>query len=799
MRTVLLAVAAAAVLAATPLRAQDKKAARRADRRPRSQPSGEAQGAASLRRSRRLRDPVRERRLPPADPRLRPVRRPLLPERPGPGRRHLPAPARAAHRAGHPGQVLRVQPHARLRGGHHVLQDASWTCNYSPKARVRVGKFKAPVGLERLQSATDLAFVERAFPSALVPNRDVGVQLHGELAGGVLAYAAGVFNGAPDGGQRRHRHERRQGPGRPHLHLALQAREVRPQGPGLRHRRDDREADGAAPRLPLRRPGQHHHASWPGITADGTRTRYVAAALFYAGPFGLLAEYAHSESRVKKADGAHVRPRGRAPGRPRPRSLLTGDTASYTGVRAKKPFDPGEGPVGRRRAGRAASTASSSATQTLADGLIDPAKSAREAFAWALGVNWYLNRNIKQVVDFERTSFTGGAAGGADRPTENAIFIRTQVVVLSRRGTSRCMPILDSSFAAPAALGRLARRRRRAAAQELLNVSYDPTRELYQDFNAAFAEALEGEDRRRRHRQAVARRLGQAGPRGDRRAGGRRGHAGAGLRHRRARREAGLLADGLAEAPAAQQRALHLDHRLPGAQGQPQGHQGLGRPGQAGRRGHHAQPEDLRRRALELPRGLGLRARSSPAATRPRRKDFVDAALQERAGARLRRARLDHHLRRSAASATCCWPGRTRPSWRSRSWARTSSRSSCRRVSILAEPPVDGGRQGRRQAAARARWPQAYLEYLYTPEGQEIAAKHYYRPRRRRWPQKYAGDVPEGQPVHHRRGVRRLAEGAEDALRRRRRLRPDLPAASSEAWRRDGSPSRRSDGVAVRA
>ena len=37
--------------------------------------------------------------------------------------------------------------------------------------------------------------------------------------------------------------------------------------------------------------------------------------------------------------------------------------------------------------------------------------------------------------------------------------------------------------------------------------------------------------------QPVARRLGQAGPRGDRRARGRRGDAGAGLRHRRDRRE----------------------------------------------------------------------------------------------------------------------------------------------------------------------------------------------------------------------------------------------------------------------
>jgi sulfate/thiosulfate-binding protein len=48
-------------------------------------------------------------------------------------------------------------------------------------------------------------------------------------------------------------------------------------------------------------------------------------------------------------------------------------------------------------------------------------------------------------------------------------------------------------------------------------------------------------------------------------------------------------------------------------------------------------------------------------------------------------------------------------------------------ISILAEPPVAlvdkvVDRRGTRAVA------QAYLDYLYTPEGQEIAAKHYYRP-----------------------------------------------------------------------
>ena len=59
---------------------------------------------------------------------------------------------------------------------------------------------QAPFGLERLQSATDLVFVERGLPTNLVPNRDLGIQLSGDLAKNFLKYAVGVFNGTPDGG-----------------------------------------------------------------------------------------------------------------------------------------------------------------------------------------------------------------------------------------------------------------------------------------------------------------------------------------------------------------------------------------------------------------------------------------------------------------------------------------------------------------------------------------------------------------------------------------------------------------------
>ena len=117
-----------------------------------------------------------------------------------------------------------------------------------------------------------------------------------------------------------------------------------------------------------------------------------------------------------------------------------------------------------------------------------------------------------------------------------------------------------------------------AATTTLLNVSYDPTRELYDDYNKAFVEHWKQQTGKDVVDPPVARRLRQAGAHRDRRPAGRRGHARAGLRHRCAR-DAGQAAAGqLAVAAAAQQLAVHVDDRVPGAQGQPEEDQGLGRP-----------------------------------------------------------------------------------------------------------------------------------------------------------------------------------------------------------------------------
>ena len=60
-------------------------------------------------------------------------------------------------------------------------------------------------------------------------------------------------------------------------------------------------------------------------------------------------------------------------------------------------------------------------------------------------------------------------------------------------------------------------------------------------------------------------------------------------------------------------------------------------------------------------------------------------------------------------------------------------------VSILAEPSVAVVDKvvDKHETRAVAR---AYLEYLYTPEGQEIAAKNHYRPRDAKVAAKYAAN-----------------------------------------------------------
>jgi phosphate-selective porin OprO/OprP len=95
-----------------------------------------------------------------------------------------------------------------------LLADAYVDVHYFPYASLNVGKQKTPISLERLQGDSDGNFMERAYPTYLASNRDIGVKLHGsfarpgekvQYAGPIdfrnfFTYEVGVFNGGGDNG-----------------------------------------------------------------------------------------------------------------------------------------------------------------------------------------------------------------------------------------------------------------------------------------------------------------------------------------------------------------------------------------------------------------------------------------------------------------------------------------------------------------------------------------------------------------------------------------------------------------------
>jgi len=307
-------------------------------------------------------------------------------------------------------------------GGVTVLQDAYLDARYSEEARLRVGKFKEPFALERLQSATALLFVERAFPSSLAPIRDVGVQFHGELGGGVAAYAVGVFDGALDGGSvDTDTNDGKDVAGRLFLQPFKKSRVKGAEGIGIGIAGSTGKQEGALPSF--RSPGQLTFFSYAsGVTAGGTRTRFAPQASYANGPFRLIGEYVRSSQDVKKGNGK-IQVKNDA-WQAAATFVLTGETPSSGGVSPNRPFEKGKGWGSFELAARYSELDVDDAV--FARGLADPVRSASKARAFAFGVNWYLTKNVKYVANYERTTFDGGRASG-DRKAENILLFRAQV------------------------------------------------------------------------------------------------------------------------------------------------------------------------------------------------------------------------------------------------------------------------------------------------------------------------------------------------------------------------------------
>ncbi len=315
-------------------------------------------------------------------------------------------------------------------GTSPAIFDAYWDGKFAPEFTVRAGKFKPPIGLERLQSATDIMFAERGLPTNLVPSRDIGLQIGGDISEGLFAYQVGVFNGVADlanGGD--DLSDAKDFAARVFVQ-PFKSGSFRPLGFGLAASTGFERGSITSTGLPsYRTPGQQTLFRYNSSTttpannvyADGKRTRIAPQGYFYTGPFGVLGEYAISRNEVNRA-GA-VAELEHTAWQTSGSFFLTGEKNSFRSPMPKRPFDLKEGGFGAielvARYGELSLDEASFPTYASITTSVQKAKAA------GVGINWHFTRAVKVSLDYERTTFTGGAATG-DREPENALIGRFQ-------------------------------------------------------------------------------------------------------------------------------------------------------------------------------------------------------------------------------------------------------------------------------------------------------------------------------------------------------------------------------------
>lgn len=318
-------------------------------------------------------------------------------------------------------------------GGTTVMQDAYVDFAYLSKTKLRIGKMKEPFGIERLQSGANLLFIERALPNNLVPNRDLGVQLYGDLFKNTATYAIGAFNGVADGGSAdTDAGDEKDYVARLFIHPFKNSAKTSLQnfGLGLAYSSGTQQGTAAAPGLPsYRTPAQQTYFSYrsdgtaPNTTiANGKRTRISSQGYFYAGAFGLFGEYVVAEQQVARATNTATLKNDAY--QIAASYVISSNAVTYRGVNMPKPFDPKAGSWGALEL--AARYNKLNTDKDAFPVFANPASAAQSATGWSVGFNWYLNKNAKFTVDYEQTKFEGGAAVG-DRKQEKIIFSRLQI------------------------------------------------------------------------------------------------------------------------------------------------------------------------------------------------------------------------------------------------------------------------------------------------------------------------------------------------------------------------------------
>jgi phosphate-selective porin OprO/OprP len=244
--------------------------------------------------------------------------------------------------------------------------------------------------------------------------------LHGELwpgdeattkslaAGGLANYELGVFNGTGDGRAAANSDfdNGKSFEGRLFFHPFLRSAKEPLHGLGLGIAGNYGDMEGSAGL-----PDDIEYES--DLIADGTHWRIGPQAYWYWGPFGLQGEYSISSQRLRQENAPFDSVRAENTAWHVTASwLLTGEEATFRSVAPRKNFDPHNGRWG------ALQLVARYAYLDIDDGLFpvfaDPAELPTRVANWGVGLNWFLNRNIRVAFNYNHYDFKGGQSGIAD-------------------------------------------------------------------------------------------------------------------------------------------------------------------------------------------------------------------------------------------------------------------------------------------------------------------------------------------------------------------------------------------------
>ena len=336
-----------------------------------------------------------------------------------------------------------------------IIVDAWININVQKEFQIQMGKFKPPGGLEMLQSAQNTMFIERGPLQQLQPNRQLGFMPNGLLFDDTLNWAVGVFASAPNNYTQTIDTANGYGVAarlfaRPFVN---DADELTGLGFGVAGAYSN--LDDYSPGSTAISNGLNTYASDPGVVffswnsntqRNGALFRIIPQAYYYYGPWGVMAEYVvQSQGLTFNSGNATQQRQIRDTSWARQLEVsynITGEDNSFDSLVPAKNFDffqtDDEDAVGLWQIAFRADQ-----LQIDSDLFNQPNPSntfaanspngnnARGFDSYTLGLNWYLNPNIRLYLNATYTTWYYSSSFSSRNPNGTGVGVPAQGTSIS--------------------------------------------------------------------------------------------------------------------------------------------------------------------------------------------------------------------------------------------------------------------------------------------------------------------------------------------------------------------------------